>query len=149
MNDMTKNKKKRTFNKEDRIFSYRIGRKYYNIKSSDVNKYLKKFGDFSAKNFRTWGANIELITSLLKNSKKCKRSSKKDIKNILKSSIKNVSKKLHNTENVCKNNYLDPELLKYFTIDCEGFLKNFYFNGKDTYNKDDISKKYIEFLENI
>ena len=145
----TLKEKKRTFNKEDRIFSYRIGRKYYNIKSSDVNKYLKKFGDFSAKNFRTWGANIELITSLLKNSKKCKRSSKKDIKNILKSSIKNVSKKLHNTENVCKNNYLDPELLKYFTIDCEGFLKNFYFNGKDTYNKDDISKKYIEFLENI
>ena len=29
---------------------------------------------------------------------------------------------------VCKSNYLDPELIKYFTVDCEGFLKNFYLN---------------------
>jgi DNA topoisomerase-1 len=145
----TLKEKKRTLNKNDRIFSYRVGNKYFNIKSSDVNKYLKKFGKFSAKNFRTWGANMELITTLLKISKGCERSTKKEIKDILKKSIKEVANKLHNTESVCKSNYLDPELIKYFTVDCEGFLKNFYLNEKEAYNKDDISKKYIEFLENI
>jgi len=145
----TLKEKKRTLNKHDRIFSYRVGNKYYNIKSSDVNKYLKKFGKFSAKNFRTWGANMELITNLLKKSKGCEISKKKEIKEILKKSIKEVANKLHNTESVCKSNYLDPELIKYYTVDCEGFLKNFYLNDKQEYNKDDISKKYIEFLENV
>ena len=62
----TLKQKRRTLNKDDNIFTYREGNKYYNIKSSDVNNYLKQFGDFSAKNFRTWGANIELIYQLLK-----------------------------------------------------------------------------------
>ena len=51
----TLKQKKRTINKEDRIFTYRKGEKYYNIKSQDVNKYLKQFGKFTAKDFRTWG----------------------------------------------------------------------------------------------
>ena len=57
----TLKQKRRTIGKEDRIFTYRKGEKYFNIKSSDVNKYLKQFGKFTAKDFRTWGANIELI----------------------------------------------------------------------------------------
>ena len=63
--------------------------------------------------------------------------------------FQNVAKKLHNTSGVCKSNYLDPELIKYFTVDCEGFLNNFYLNKFGVYSKEDISKKYIEFLENI
>ena len=51
----TLRQKKRTISKNDRIFTYRKGEKYYNIKSSDVNKYLKQFGKFTAKDFRTWG----------------------------------------------------------------------------------------------
>ena len=56
----------KTLTKNDRIFMYRVNNKYYNIKSSDVNKYLKKFGNFTAKNFRTWGANLEFIQQLVK-----------------------------------------------------------------------------------
>ena len=80
---------------------------------------------------------MELITTLLKKSKKSERSTKKEIKKILKESIKTVAKKLHNTESVCKSNYLDPELIKYFTVDCEGFLKNFYLNGNKTLCSDE------------
>ena len=56
----TLKQKRRTIGKEDRIFTYRKGEKYFNIKSSDVNKYLKQFGKFTAKDFKTWVANIEL-----------------------------------------------------------------------------------------
>jgi len=62
--------KKRTMKNNDKIFSYRKGNCYYNIKSSDVNKYLKQFGKVTTKNFRTWGANIEFITQSLKLLKK-------------------------------------------------------------------------------
>ena len=53
-------------NKHDRIFSYRSNNKYYTVKASDVNKYLKQFGKFSAKNFRTWTANVDIIKELQK-----------------------------------------------------------------------------------
>ena len=70
-------KKKKTLKHNERIYSYRNKNKYYNIKSSDVNKYLKQFGDFTAKNFRTWGANLEFISQLLKQEKKDSENKKK------------------------------------------------------------------------
>ncbi len=140
----TLKEKKRTLKKNDRVFTYRRGNDYFNIKSSDVNKYLKQFGKFSAKNFRTWGANVELIVQLIDLCKSCEKMNQKEIQKILKKSIQGVAKKLHNTESVCKSNYLDPELIKFFTLDHQGFLKHFH-----TKNKEDLSKKYVSFLDNL
>lgn len=128
----TLRQKKRTINKNDRIFSYRKGDKYFNIKSSDVNKYLKKFGEYTAKDFRTWGANIELIKQLIKDNtdlKKC---------------IDRVANKLHNTHAICKSNYLDPELIEFYKCGPERFKK--YFNFK---NNNSLYNQYIQFLEDL
>jgi DNA topoisomerase I len=124
---------RRTIGKEDRIFTYRKGEKYFNIKSSDVNKYLKQFGKFTAKDFRTWGANIELIKQLMKNKK-----------TELKDCIKNVSIKLHNTPAICKSNYLDPELMEFYKNDPEGFKKHFNFKTDTS-----LYNQYIQFLEEL
>ena len=129
----TLKQKKRTINKEDRIFTYRKGEKYYNIKSQDVNKYLKQFGKFTAKDFRTWGANIELIKELMKNQN-----------TELKQCIKNVSVKLHNTPAICKSNYLDPELIEFYNNDKEGFRRHFDFKTETT-----LYNQYIQFLEDL
>ena len=129
----TLRQKKRTINKNDRVFTYRKGEKYFNIKSTDVNKYLKQFGKFSAKDFRTWGANIELIKQLMKNNK-----------TELKKCIEDVSLKLHNTPAICKSNYLDPELMEFFKNDKVGFRK--FFNYK---NETTLYNKYIQFLEDL
>ena len=40
--------KKKTLNKNESIFTYKKGNKWYLLKSSDVNKYLKKFDGFIA-----------------------------------------------------------------------------------------------------
>ena len=140
----TLREKKRTLKKNDRIFTYRKGNNYFNIKSSDVNKYLKQFGEFSAKNFRTWGANVEFIVQIINHCKGCEKMTNKEIQGILKKSIQSVAKKLHNTEAVCKSNYLDPELIQFFTIDSLGFLKHFH-----TKNKEELYKKYVSFLDNL
>ena len=136
--------KKKTLKKNDRIFSYRKGNEYFNIKSSDVNKYLKQFGNFTAKNFRTWGANIEFIVQINKLCKNEKLSSKKQIDDCIKKSIKEVAHKLHNTSAVCKSNYLDPELIKYFQNDSNGFLNHFNITSKE-----ELYKKYVSFLDNM
>lgn len=128
----TLRQKKRTTKKEDRIFSYRRGSKYYNIKSGDVNKYLKQFGKYTAKDFRTWGANIELIKQLVKKDSE------------LKKCIDEVAHKLHNTPAICKSNYLDPELIQFYKTDPDNFKKYFDFNSeRKLYNQ------YIYFLEDL
>ena len=135
--------------KNDRVFTYKKGRQYHSIRSSDVNKYLKQFGkDITTKNFRTWGANIEFIIQIIKNSKECQPDTKKNIENIIKTSIKEVAFKLHNTPGVCRSNYLDPELIKYFKYDCEGFLNTFLIKKKSI-SKATISRRYVYFLEEL
>lgn len=143
-----KNKRK-SLNKNDRLFSYRRGNKYFNIKSTDVNNYLKKFGSITAKDFRTWGANIEFIIQILKQCKSCGDMTESEKKKIIKKSIEKVSTKLHNTCSVCKSNYLDPLLIDTFVHNTSYFLELFYTSGTNSYNKDNITKKYIYFLEDL
>jgi DNA topoisomerase-1 len=118
-------RKKKTIQKNDRIFNYRKGENYYNIKSQDVNKYLKEMGDYSSKYFRTWSANISLINEL---------SSGLD----LKESIKKTAFKLHHTPEICKKNYLDPKLIDLYENDKKKFI-NFF--------KGDRDDKYYKFLK--
>jgi len=133
--------KKRTLNKNDRIFTYRIKDKYYNIKSSDVNKYLKKFGKFTAKNFRTWGANLEFIQQLLKLDKVESETKKK--KNISEA-LQKVAHKLHNTPSVCRSNYIDPYLIKLYLNNSKRF--NATFQTKTT--KEEVTDGYLKLLRN-
>ena len=141
----TLKQKKRTTRKNDKLFTYRRGETYHNVKSQDVNQYLKQFGDFTTKNFRTWGANIEFIIQLLKHSKRCSTDTKAQIKKNVNESIKQVAHKLHNTPGVCRSNYLDPELIQFYTNDCLGFL-TYFFKQNQSYTKDNISKQYVYFL---
>ena len=59
-------------------------------------------GNYSTKNFRTWGANTELIKLLLKRD------------NDLKDSIDMVADKLHHTSTICKKSYIDPKLVEFY-----------------------------------
>ncbi len=133
-------KKKKTLKKDDRIFSYRKKNKYYTVKSSDVNKYLKKFGDFTTKNFRTWNANIELITQLLKFEEDETITKRK--KNV-NEAVSSVAHKLHNTTSVCKKNYIDPYLIETYIDDIERFSGSF----KDAFTKEEINDAYIRLLK--
>ena len=128
-------KKKKTIHKNDRLFTYRKGTKYYEVRPTDVNSYLKKFGDFSTKNFRTWGANIELIHQLKKTDNSTKKA--------LDECIDKVAFKLHNTRAVCKSNYLDPKVIDSFLHDTDRFLKTF----RSCETKEDYTYKYIQFLK--
>jgi DNA topoisomerase-1 len=129
--------KKKYSKKNDRLFTYRYKEKYYTVKPKDVNLYLKQFGPFTTKNFRTWGANIELIKQLVKKSKNNDNKRK-----ILRESICKVSEKLHNTPGVCKSNYLDPSLVSLYKDNPKKFLNHF-----DTVKKEELYKKYVYFLE--
>ena len=135
---LTKNlrTKKKILNKRDRIFTYRSNNKYYHVKASDVNKYLKQFGQFSAKNFRTWTANVDLIKELQKPAPKLKKH--------LTESIKKISFKMHHTASICKKNYINKELMDLYISNNDKF--KYYFRST---TKDEISEELIKFLKDV
>jgi len=133
-------KKKKTIRKNDRVFSYRVKNRYYNVKSTDVNKYLKQFGNFTAKNFRTWGANIELISHLIQQEQEESETKKK--KQVT-DALKIVAEKLHNTPSVCRSNYIDPYLIDVFMKD----TKRFYSTFRGSPTKEDITEGFLTLLK--
>jgi len=134
--------KKRCMKKDDRLFVYRKGNRYYDVKSGDVNAYLKKFGKFSVKDFRTWTANLELISQLMKTEVETS-TPETNKKQILHEVIDKVAHKLHNTRSVCKNNYIDPYVMETFLEDTGRFLKTF----RSCKTKDDFTHNYISLLQ--
>lgn len=115
-------KKHKSINKNDNIFTYGKTEK---VESTDVNNYLKQFGNYTTKNFRTWRANIQLINLLLKY-------------NDLKKSITIVANNLHHTPSICKKNYIDNNLLEFYNSNPKKF--KIYFSGN-------INDKFIKFLK--
>ena len=128
--------KKKILHKKDRIFTYRSNHKYYNVSAPDVNKYLKQFGDFSAKNFRTWTANTDLIKELKKPTT--------NLKKHLSDSIKKVAHKMHHTPSICKKNYINKELMDMYIDHNDKF--RYYFTSTD---KEGISENFIKFLKDV
>ena len=128
--------RKKLLGKKDRIFSYRTNSKYYNVTAPDVNNYLKQFGNFSAKNFRTWTANTDLIKELLKPAKNFKKH--------LNESVKVVASKMHHGTGICKKNYINKELMDMYLEQNDRF--RYYFK---TNNKDSIADDFIKFLKDV
>lgn len=80
----------------------------FSIKACDVNNYLKKWNEnITSKDLRTWNANNMYI-------KFVKEGIKNGVKNPSLQSLKEVALRLHNTPNVCKKNYIDPEVINFF-----------------------------------
>jgi len=131
--------KKRTLNKDDPIFTYRRGNCWYSLKNTDVNKYLKKFGNFSSKNFRTWVANLSFITEILKSGV---HDSENKRKHNINEAVRGTARRLNNTPSVCKTNYIDPYLIELYLNDSKRFLGTF----KHASTKDEISERYIKLL---
>ena len=126
--------KKKTLKNKQRIFTYKKDHKSkkVNISSNDVNQYIKQFGDFTSKDFRTWSANIKLIEYL---SQSNEETLDKDIKKC----ITEVAEKLHHTPEVCKTNYLFTGLIDFYKKDKTKFKEYF---------RNNINKKFTQFLKN-
>lgn len=80
------------------------------IESGDVNDYLREIsgGDFTAKDFRTWGGTCLAMNYLLA---KQVSESDKEIKATLVAVVKEVSCKLGNKPATCRKYYIHPTIL--------------------------------------
>lgn len=83
------------------------------IDSEDVNLFLKEIteDDFSAKDFRTWGA-TNLCTNHFYQTGDCE--DKKTLEKTILEAIKQAAHRLNNTVSVCRNYYIHPAVIRSY-----------------------------------
>lgn len=92
------------------LLAYRRGRTWVDIRSEDVNAYIKEQtgGDFTAKDFRTWTATV-LAAVALASSFPVARSRTARTRAIRRA-VDEVAQYLGNTPAVCRASYIDPRV---------------------------------------
>jgi DNA topoisomerase-1 len=117
------------------------------ISSCKVNGYLKKFGNFTSKNFRTWVANTAFIREMLK--LETAPSSEKEKKTAVKDAVKSVAQQLHHTPAICKKKYIYPELIETFMKDPGIFMQRLRSKTDSNKNADlrEEERAFIAFLQ--
>src|SRR3954464_15546074 len=97
------------------LLAYRDGRGWRDLKSADINAYVKEVtgGDFSAKDFRTWNATV-LAAVALAVSGPAAQSSQRARKRAIKRAVDEVAHYLGNTAAVARASYIDPRVFDCF-----------------------------------
>ncbi len=95
------------------LLAWRQGREWRDVRSSDVNDYLKEQigAEFSAKDFRTWHGTVLAAVEL---AGEPEPSSEAASKRSVKAAIARVSEALGNTPAVCRRSYVDPRVIERF-----------------------------------
>jgi DNA topoisomerase IB len=94
----------------DELLAYKAGRRWTDVRSEDINDYLKEAtgGDFSAKDFRTWNATALAAVALAVSGHAAGTQSAR--KRAITRAIKEVASYLGNTPAVCRASYIDPRV---------------------------------------
>ena len=99
----------------DELLAYKAGRRWTDVRSEDINGYIKAVAheDFSAKAFRTWNATL-LAAVALAVSGPAAGGSKAARKRVVTRAVKEVAHYLGNTPAVCRASYIDPRIFDRF-----------------------------------
>jgi DNA topoisomerase I len=93
----------------EELLAYRNGRSWADVRSEDVNDYLKAAAgtDFSAKDFRTWSATVLAAVAL---AAMPVPDTKTGRKRRVDDAVKGAAAFLGNTPAVCRRSYIDPRV---------------------------------------
>ena len=105
----------------------------FSVDSTEVNQYLKKYGDFTSKDIRTWQANIHFIKNVCKfHTSTCKP------KDTIKQASEKTAELLHHTPTISKKSYIFKELINAYLQEPNKFIN--FFNKHS-------EKQFINFLK--
>jgi DNA topoisomerase I len=92
------------------LLAYRAGRRWVDIRSDDINEYLKDTTgeDISAKDFRTWGATVLAAVALAVSGEVS--ATKTGRQRAIARAVKEVAHYLGNTPAVARASYIDPRV---------------------------------------
>ncbi len=95
----------------DQLLAYKEGRHWHDVRSEQINKYLKSLiGDeYSAKDFRTWNATVLAAVSLAADGREAKSTAAR--KRAINGAVRGVAEVLGNTPAVARRSYIDPRVV--------------------------------------
>jgi len=98
----------------DELLAYRSGRRWVDVRSEDVNDYLKDRagGSVSAKDFRTWNGTVLAAVALARRTDR--PSSKTGRRRAAAAAVREVAVFLGNTPAVARRSYIDPRVIDCF-----------------------------------
>jgi DNA topoisomerase-1 len=98
----------------DDLLAYRRGRRWVDLKSADINEFLKEATDLeiSAKDFRTWGATVLAAVALAVSG--TASATKTGRKRAVTRAVKEVAHYLGNTPAIARASYIDPRVFDRF-----------------------------------
>src|SRR5205814_903782 len=105
---------------QDELLAYRNGTGWCDVRSADVNAYLREVSgiDISAKDFRTWNgtvlAAVVLAVNELEAAAKRARRSATARRRAVSSAMREVAEYLGNTPAVARASYVDPRVVDLF-----------------------------------
>lgn len=93
------------------LLAYKAGREWRDVKSSDINLYLKELAgrEYSAKDFRTWHGTVIAAKALAVS--KPAMTSRSARKRAVSRAMQEVAHYLGNTPTVCRQSYVDPRIV--------------------------------------
>lgn len=110
------------------LLAWREGRRWHDVRSGDVNDYLKAQADaqFSAKDFRTWSATVLAAAELAAIAARPLRRrgdtsatstpSRASQSRAVRAAMCAVAEQLGNTPAVCRSSYVDPRVIERFEV---------------------------------
>ena len=131
------------------LLAYKQGRLWRDVKSSDINDYVREIsgGDFTAKDFRTWGATVLAAVGLAVSGYASDSAAAR--KRAIARSVKEVAHYLGNTPAVCRASYIDPRVfdryLSGWTISLESIGEGMEFGDLSTQGP--IERAVVDLIE--
>jgi DNA topoisomerase I len=98
----------------DELLGYREGRRWVDVRSEDINDYLKDRAgaEISAKDFRTWNGTVLAAVALAGRSER--PTSQTARKRAIAAAVRDVAVLLGNTPTVARSSYIDPRVIDRF-----------------------------------
>ena len=93
------------------LLAYKVGRRWVDVRSDDVNEYVKEAsGDatFTAKDFRTWNATVLAATAIATTGPDA--ASRRARTRAVSAAVRHVADYLGNTPAVARSSYIDPRV---------------------------------------
>jgi DNA topoisomerase IB len=132
----------------DELLAYKNGRAWRDVKSSDINAYIKEITgeDFSAKDFRTWGATVLAAIGLAVSPARDSQSARK---RAVTRAIKEVAHHIGNTPAVARASYVDPRVIDRYMDDLTiaPVLEGLAADPDDTAIQGDVEAAVLDLIE--
>ena len=107
-------KRRRGGEADDELLAWQERGRWFDVKSHDINDHVRELtaGDYTAKDFRTWGATVLTAVGLAVSTEAAASftARKKAVTRV----VQEVSEHLGNTPAVCRASYIDPRIIDLY-----------------------------------